>query len=300
MKRLRFIFLMLLACSVHPVMAQAPSFVAFVQPDGNTKSIPYGAFSVERSGAFIDSRTPLMACDIVHFNAKQREVQQVLITTIESGRNISIDAQHDSAILSCKDGKAASAKMTSAAARAWQLVSGGDRVSDKAAKTAITRGYQEGADNLVLRVFAAPESYLVAGRRSLTLAWAGGPPTVDIELRRASENGELIAQAKGATGNRTELPEVEFTLGTYYLMMRGEAGTTPTESYAIQVIGSDAPPPPSQFKVSGIKSDEQALLYVFYLEGMSNGRWTLEAMQRAAAIGPNSGSIVEWFKTYMK
>lgn len=283
--------------------------VAFVQPDAALKRIPYEAFHLVRAGAQVDSRQPILACDVVVFERTQSTVPRILITTVFSGRNILLDKSAPEATVGCDDKKWRKPTLSASARRLWQdVIARGDRFAEPQTQTAATKGspastrdgQQANTPNEIefdMPVFKASRALLIEGRRTITVPWIGRAKKYRVELARA-ETGEVLAEAVDVPGNQAELKDLDLKPGQYALKVVDDKGYGQRMDQLFVVSKQNEPPAPSALASASINSQEKALLYVYFLEGLDDGRWMFEALQRAASISPRSPMVDDWMSMF--
>jgi hypothetical protein len=270
--------------------ALAAPVAAFLQPDPATSSVPYDAIRVQRGKNVIASNSPLQPCDQVTFLASQNKVASVLITTVQGGKNIRLDAAHPTVDISCED-----VGLGEMALQLWKDISGGERATYSIA--ALSRG-----DQFSLPILSSEQSNIIASPgRSLYVAWKGGRPPFRVVLWSASD-GKTISEVDNIEAHNVRMPEVNLRPGQYSLSVFNtpEEGAPPElrEDNLFVVDASELPPPPAALAASKLGQPETELLYVYYLEGKGDGRWAFEAMQRAAAITPPTTASTTWLAHY--
>jgi hypothetical protein len=254
---------------------------AFVQPDPDSRRPPFDAFEIERGGRSVSSDTPLQPCDKVHLADSAHRVR---ITTLKGGRNIVLSRTNPDVTISCDQ-----PDLSAQAARVWQAVSAGPRA--EVAVAAYTRG-----SPLALPIFDVEKSMLLSGRRALLVAWSGGLPPYRVELRGA--DGNLLAQASDLRDSVVQLPEAELRPGRYSLAVLQPNGDGLGEDRVFVVDARELPPPPPTLARAELAADERELLYIYYLEGVDDGRWAFEAMQRAQALRQRMPAAARWIRSY--
>jgi hypothetical protein len=276
-----------------PQVSSAATFAAFIQPDPGTSQPPFEAIVIMRGANHtntVDSHSPLQPCDQIKFVTSSTKVQRVLITTVQGGKNIQLDAGHPSADIPCEE-----VTLGAVARQLWKEISGGERATYSV--STLTRG-----DQFSLPILSSDRSNLVAsGKRSLYIAWHGGTPPFRVVLRSAS-NGETIAKIDSLNANSARTPELDLQPGQYSLSVFNTPtdGSVPElrENNLFVVDASELPSPPAKLKAAKLDQAEAELLYVYYLEGQGDGRWAFEAMQRAAAINPATPASTDWLRRY--
>jgi hypothetical protein len=236
-----------------------------------------------------DDSSTLEPCDIVTFKPGNG-VQEVLITTVQGGKNIRLDQEHPQAKISC-----APSTLSEEAAAIWREISGGERATYSVA--AISRGDQFG-----LPILSSDRSNLVlTPDRGLYIAWVGGSAPYRIQMRNAV-NGRVVSEVGGIQGHAARIPSVSLPAGQYSLSVYD----TPNDGFSPElredslfvVDASALPTEPPALRRAQLSDAERQILYVYYLEGIDHGRWAFEAMQRAAAITPPTAASTAWLNRY--
>jgi len=135
---------------------------------------------------------------------------------------------------------------------------------------------------------------LVAGQRSLYVTWEGGaaPYTVTLE----HYDGRKIVEQKGIGSTSVFLPKALLDPGRLVLTVQGSDKYGIKEDHVTVVAAASLPPPPKALTDAKLPLADQELLYAYYLEGWGHGEWTLEALQRAAAINPATPAVRDWLR----
>jgi hypothetical protein len=284
-------WLVMCGMMLYPALSHPASFVAFVQPDPTTSKVPYEAFSITRlDGSTMDSRSPIQACDRVSFVTTQTQYQSVYVTTLRGGKNIRLDAAHPSVKLSCDE-----PSHGELFARWWRDISGGERATYSIA--ALTRG-----DQFAVAILTSDQSNLVAsGARPLFIEWSGGTPPYRMVLTNSS-TGLVVAKIDDLTGHSLRTQPLDLQPGQYSLSVFNtpKDGSAPElrEDHIFVVSPGELPAPPQALRDAKLDDTDKELLYIYYLEGFGDGRWALEAMQRAAAISPPTSASKAWLAQY--
>jgi hypothetical protein len=135
---------------------------------------------------------------------------------------------------------------------------------------------------------------LVAGERALYLSWNGGVPPYTVTLQRYG-GGNLVEQ-NNIQATAVRLPTVQLKPGRYVLVIQGSDKYAIKEDSVTVVNNSKLPPPPKALTDARLSKADRLLLYAYYLEGWGQGEWTLEALQRAAAIKPVTPAVSDWLQ----
>ncbi|RKP53635.1 hypothetical protein [Pararobbsia silviterrae] len=273
-----------------PVLCQAATFAAFIQPDPATSKIPYEAVTIARKDSAVDSRQPIQACDRIRFVTTQTQYGVVYVTTLRGGKNFKLDASHPFVDISCVE-----PGIGDLPGRSWKDISGGDRATYSIA--AMSRG-----DQLSVPILTSEQSNLVAApKRSIFIEWSGGTPPYRVVLRN-SNTGAIITSVDNVTEHAARTPPVDLAPGQYSLSVfntPADGAVAEIRENNLFVVPSDQlPPPPRALADAKLDETDKALLYVYYLEGFGDGRWAFEAMQRATAIMPPSSGSKDWLAQY--
>ena len=276
---------------------------AFLQPDPVTKKIPYQAIKITRNTTVMNSDTTIQACDRLEFVSGQNEIKKVIITTYSGGKNLVLDTNTPVIEKIACGSKTISSSM----AGIWSAISGGDRASysspatTKGSSAAATRSAStRGGPELALPIFSADRSDIIAGKRSLVVPWVGGNAPYKVVLKQA-QTGKVLAEVRVESGQQIRLPEIDLQPGQYSITVfntsnGGQPGLEEQNLYVVNA--SELPAIPAKLKNANIDPVDAALLYVYFLEGLGDGRWAFEAFQRAADIKNPTVLVTEWLGTY--
>jgi hypothetical protein len=135
---------------------------------------------------------------------------------------------------------------------------------------------------------------LVAGERSLYVAWTGGVAPFTVSVLRA--DGTAVTSQDGIRAHVLSLPSASYAPGRYSLVVKGIDGHGVRESGLTVVEASKLPPRPAILSHSSLPSADEKLLYAYFLEGWGKGEWTLEALQQAASITPPTPASSDWIE----
>lgn len=140
--------------------------------------------------------------------------------------------------------------------------------------------YSNNSPNLMIRgpeepvqipLFTGSVLKLVAGQRTIALAWTGGQAPFRFEIHRGKERifNKLLEQ------NALPPSDVEFSLGNYTLMVTDTAGKKTTYNVAVQ---ENIPELPEQLITSFMSKDFAAVVRASWLSRVDNGVWRWEAL----------------------
>ena len=280
-----------------------PPIAAFVQPDAVTHKPPHGAFTLKRDGKVVTSEVLLQPCDRVEFLKTQTVAKEVRITTTRGGKNIVLNANSPDVEISCEK-----VPVSDLVARTWMAISGGNRIGESRAATpkmlaAATRSDKD--LELSVPVFAAARSNIVAGQRALLIPWVGGKAPYQITLTRTNASGntpEILADVRVASGNVAQLPMVDLEPGRYSIgVFHSHAAGEPRgwEEHSLHVVDASAlPAKPERLKEAKLNAADEALLFAYYLEGLDDGAWVFEGVQRVLSETPSNEGIEQWLDSY--
>lgn len=274
--------------------AAEPPPVAYVQVDAETEQAPYDSIRLTRGGVPIASDTPMRPCDKVEFVAGSGGPPRVRIGTVQGGRVTVLDKDNVTFEVACD-----TLPLKESLARIWREIAGPAISGVQAAAPRRVLAGSRGAP-LELPVFDAPTSTIVAGRRALFLTWRGGSPPYRVVLFRAGPQGPVKIIDRGDINQSwVELPEVEIERGRHRVELHDlGSGKALAEDNLMALEPSELPRRPDPLNDSSLTNSERELLYAYYLEGLGNGGWTFEAMQRIRGIRDQIPAARVWLRGY--
>jgi hypothetical protein len=134
---------------------------------------------------------------------------------------------------------------------------------------------------------------LVAGERSLYVTWEGGVAPYTVTLAPYG-GGTAVVEQSNIKAKAVRLPKVRLEPGRYVLEVLGSDKYGIKDDAVTVVEVSKLPDPPKALIDARLPKADHELLYAYYLEGWGNGEWTLEALQRAAAVSPPTPAVRDW------
>lgn len=158
-------------------------------------------------------------------------------------------------------------------------------------QVAATRGVND-SPRLAVPALGNYAPMLVAGERSLYLTWHGGVPPYRVSMKQYG--GSIVIQQDNIGATFVRLPRMLLLPGRYVLRVEGSDKHGIEEDSITVVDAARLPPPPIALAEATLAKADRELLYAYYLEGWGKGEWTLEALQRAAAIDPATPVAREW------
>ena len=269
-----------------------------MQPDAVTHKPPHAAFTLKRDGKVVKSEVLLQPCDRVEFVKTQTVAKEVRITTTRGGKNIVLNANSPDVEISCEK-----VPVSYLVARTWMAISSGSRSTMPKMLAAATRGDKD--MELAVPVFAAARSNLVAGQRALVIPWVGGTAPYQVTLARLTVAGnapEVLADVRVASGNVVQLPMIDLKPGRYSIgVFHSHAAGEPRgwEERNLYVVDAAALPAiPERLKAAKLSAADEALLFAYYLEGLEDGAWVFEAVQRVPSVIPANEATEQWLDSY--
>ena len=276
---------------------------AFVQPDAVTHKPPHGAFTLKRDGKVVNGEVLLQPCDRVEFLKTQAVAKEIRITTTRGGKNIVLNANSPDVEISCEK-----VPVSDLVVRTWMAISGGNRTSESRTGTpkmlaAATRGDKNA--ELAVPVFTSARSTIVAGQRALVVPWVGGTAPFQVKLARLSAIGtdpEILADIRVASGSIAQLPMIDlkpgrYSIGVFHSHAAGDARGL--EEHNLYVVDASVfPPKPKRLTQAKLGAADEALLFGYYLEGLGDGAWTFEAVQRVFAESSLNEASQQWLDAY--
>jgi hypothetical protein len=254
---------------------------------GWVESPDFSAFKVIRNGQDLPPvNADLQACDTVQLLKDQAVVR----ITLSGYQRIQLDASvNDKKVqVPCAEkpgwfGKSlalvrAIAGMATAPSAQTEALAG-------------TRG-QADAPPLMVMALGNYNPLLVAGERSLFITWSGGQGPYSVTLRHY--NGAQVVGRNDIDAHAVRLPKVQLPPGRYVLLVQGSNKYGIKEDNVTIVAPSRLPAEPKTLRDASLSKSDHQLLYAYYLEGWGKGEWTLEALQRAAAIDPPTPAATDW------
>lgn len=278
----RYLAMLCIVVALTPVIARAAGEIAaWVQPNRSDGMVPVKAFKVERAGkAIAYPAEGLMACDTLRLTDTRASVQ----VTLSNNRTLLLNAE--------SPGKAVQVPCGQPGFVGNMLALAKSIVAQASVATTLTKGTSSRGGLLVVPALGAYAPHLTAGTRSLYLAWAGGDAPYKVQL--LSDSGAIVAQVSGVNARSVRLPKTALMPGHYTLRITGQDGKGVEDSELTVVTPNQLPAAPPELAAAKLQPMDYALLYAYYLEGFQDGRWTLEAVQRVAALAKRSPNADAW------
>lgn len=269
--------------------AQAADVAGWVEPDPVTQVVATSAFRLDRAGKTIAyPEAGLNACDKLTLI----DDKAIVRVRLASNLRMQLDAATPDRQIEVPCDQRGIAANLAAALRAM--------IRSTEQRKAKVAGLTRDIAPLALPALVAPQANLVAGGRALYVSWTGGVGPFSVQLLNAAEGREVASQAN-IERHWVRLPVAELAAGNYTLWVRNRAG------YRVEGIREDGlavvapsalPAMPDVLKSAGLPDEARTLFYADYLAGQDDGRWTLEALQRVAALPGQSPAVRQWLHRY--
>jgi hypothetical protein len=284
------VLVVLTSCLSAPAQAQPGEVAGWVEPDAKTLVVPTSAFRLDRAGKTIPyPDAGLQACD----RLKLLDDKTVVRIRLASNLRMQLDAETPGLQLEIPCSERSIAASLAAALRA--MIGGAEQRKQRVA--ALTRDV---APLSLPALLAAPQTRIAAGRRALYVAWTGGVGPYSVQVLRAGDGREVVSRSSiGA--HSVVLPPADIEPGEYTLWVRNRAGHRVEgfrEDGIVAVAPGAVPAMPEVLKTTGLTDEARALFYADYLAAQDEGRWTLEALQRVAALPAQSPAVRQWLLRY--
>jgi len=224
----------------------------------------------------------LKACDKIRL-VDSRSVVRI---TLSNAQRLILDESTPEVVVPCD-----SLALAAAAVRLLQAIIG-DADARRVAATTRTAMYLE------MPILVADKAVIASGNRSLYVAWRGGVAPFSVEILRQGGKEILVSQ-RNIAGHAVRLPQSVLATGQYTLVVEDAAGQGVREKELHVVAARDLPPMPKTLVDARLPENDRALFYADVLVGSGDGRFTLEALQKAAAISPQTPAAREWLKAWM-
>jgi hypothetical protein len=272
------------------VPAQAVEVAGWVEPDPTTQAVPTSAFRLTRAGKTITyPEAGLQACDKLTL-ADDKAIVRVRLA---SNLRMQLDASSPGQQIEVPCDQRGIAADLAAALRA--MIRGIEQRGRVRVAT-MTRDIAP----LAVPALVASQANIVAGTRALYIAWTGGVGPFSVQVSNAADGREVVRQTT-IERHSVRLPVADFAPGNYTLWVRNRAGYRVEgvrEDGLVVVTASEVPMLPEVLKSSALSDEARTLFYADYLVGQDDGRWTLEALQRVAALPAQSPAVRQWLFRY--
>ncbi|HQW21325.1 MAG TPA: hypothetical protein PLI90_11735 [Rhodocyclaceae bacterium] len=277
-----------LSGSFASISAQAEVAVA-----GWVEKPSFSAFKIVRGGVDLPAgNADLQACDIVVLRDPKATVRIMLANY----QRVQLDASVSERRIKVPCGEKArwSDKPLAVLRIIAGLATAPATNSESSERALATRG-AEMSPQLSVPALGNYNPMLVAGERSLYVTWAGGVAPYTVKLAPYG-GGVAVVEERNIDAKAVRLPKVHLKPGRYVLeVLGGDKFGIKDDAIAV-VDASKLPEPPRALIDARLPKADHDLLYAYYLEGWGNGEWTLEALQRAAAISPTTPAARDWLR----
>lgn len=153
---------------------------------------------------------------------------------------------------------------------------------------------------LGIPVLVAETAELAEGKRAIFVSWRGGEAPFRVEILRTADDGKVITVvAQDDVRERAvTLPEARLTVGRYSLVITGADKRWIREDKLDVVPVSAVPSMPAELREAKLTESVRTLYYADFLVGFKDGRFTLEALQKAASVSPGTPASREWLSAW--
>lgn len=271
-----------LSCALMPIGVQAESAVV-----GWVEKPDFSVFQIIRDEQTLPAGTAdLQACDVVQLQNDQATVR----ITLAGYQRVQLDAtvpEHKIQV-PCSETSSWYGKSLALV----RVIAG---LATAPAEVLTGSRGQESQSILKVPALGHYNPLLVAGQRSLYITWNGGVPPYTLTLQRYG-GGNLVEQ-NNIDSTSVRLPRVHLKPGRYVLIVQDSDKYAIKEDSVTVVDAAKLPAPPKALTDARLSKVDHQLLYAYYLEGWGQGEWTLEALQRAAAIKPATPLVRDWLRS---
>ncbi len=271
--------------------ARAADAVAWIEADAASGKPPLRAIRIVRDGKTMAGEAELQACDEV----RVVEPGVIVRITTAAGRETLYGGTQSSAFrVPCGDPGLPGRLMA-----VLRALAGESRTAPAAVMAATRSAAATSATGALLQVPSLGHSRteLVAGERALRIGWVGGKAPFSVRLTHADSH-DTVALARRVARSPATLPPARLVPGRYRLVVRDAAGDT-IDNRDIHVrAGAQLPAPPRALRDAALAPDDHTLLYAYWLEGLGDGAWVLEALQRVATLADPPPAARAWLQRY--
>ena len=253
----------------------------------------FSSFRIIRSSiALPDGQADLQACDIVQLKNNLATVR----ITLSNYQRLQLDAKVPGRQIQVPcDEKLNWYGKPMALLRAISGLATAPATATRTASSGVMAGTRspDESPRLTVPALGNYDPMLVAGERSLYVTWEGGVGPYTVTVMRYG-GGSKVVEQNNISATSVRLPKVRLEPGRYVLEVQGSDKYGIKEDAITVVEASRLPPPPKALTDANLPKADHELLYAYYLEGWGKGEWTLEALQRAAAIIPAPQAVRDW------
>jgi hypothetical protein len=252
----------------------------------------FSAFRIVRGGVDLPAgNADLQACDIVVLRDPQATVRILLANY----QRVQLDANVPAGRIKVPCGE--KARWSDKPLAVLRIVAGlATATAPATSSQLLERGVltrTEMSPRLSVPALGNYHPMLVAGERSLYVTWEGGVAPYTVTLAPYG-GGTAVVEQSNIKAKAVRLPKVRLEPGRYVLEVLGSDKYGIKDDAVTVVEVSKLPDPPKALIDARLPKADHELLYAYYLEGWGNGEWTLEALQRAAAVSPPTPAVRDW------
>lgn len=234
----------------------------------------------------------LLPCDQV----KLLNANTTIHITLTNAQRIRLDALRPETLVPCER-----ESIGDSVARLLQAITGkAESVRAATRSPAFTRSAAltvTGTASLNIPALVADKAMIAEGKRSLFVSWRGGKAPFSVEILRKNGTKPLLAKNHVA-GRDVWFPEIKLEPGQYSLIITDAEQNWIREDEFHVVSALTVPAMPKELKDAKLSESARTLFYADFLVGFEDGRFTLEALQKAASISPPTPASRDWLSAW--
>ncbi len=154
-----------------------------------------------------------------------------------------------------------------------------------------------GADDLNILGLGTYNPLLIAGHRSVFVAWRNGMAPFKVSLMRGLAGVAPLAAIQ-VNRRSVDLPAIDLEPGRYVLVVQDANNETVTEDQVRVVKASSRPTRLQTPTEANLDKVELGLLEALSLESQGHGEWRLEALQVLAALPRDDLRVNSWLSRF--
>lgn len=274
------------------VLMSEGSKVGWIEPTNLNKPVS-SQVRIIRAGAEVaySDADGLLACDQV----KLVDKEATLRVTLSNAQRLSLSASRPEVVIPCNT--------PGFAERFGSLLQAITGQAEKRRTMAATRGAiaaTRSRASLSVPALVAETAEIAEGKRAIFVSWRGGEAPFRVEILRKTEDGKVttVVAQNNVRERSVTLPQARLPVGRYSLMITGADKQWIREDMLDVVPALSVPEIPVELKQAKLDESVRMLYYADFLVGFEDGRFTLEALQKAASIFPATAASREWLSTW--
>ena len=271
--------------------------ITFATPSGkagwiHTAKLPQtlsNVFHVVRRGTVVPytEAEGLLPCDQV----KLLDASATIHITLSNAQRIRLDALRPETVVPCER-----ESIGDSVARLLQAITGQAESFRSTASTRATASTRSAA-SLNIPALVAAKTMIAEGKRSLFISWRGGKAPFSVKI--LSQNGSKpVLEKDNVAGHDASFPEIKLETGQYSLIITDAEQKWIREDEFHVVSALTVPAMPKELKDANLSENARTLFYADFLVGFEDGRFTLEALQKAASISPPTPASRDWLRAW--